>query len=99
MVEGNTVALRCELSKPGAAVRWWKGKGELVPEERYQMRAEGRIAELLIKNVNTEDVGLYSCTTGCEKTTAEVKVKGTGYTLAFSALSLHSHRLVARSEG
>ncbi|KAI7798029.1 putative obscurin, partial [Triplophysa rosa] len=75
VVEGNTVSLRCELSKPGAMVRWWKGKEELIPGERYQMRAEGRIAELLIKNVNTEDVGLYSCTTGCEKTTAEVKVK------------------------
>lgn len=75
-MEGNTVALRCELSKPGAMVRWWKGKEGLIPGERYQMRAEGRIAELLIKNVNTEDVGLYSCTTGCEKTTAEVKVKG-----------------------
>ncbi|XDV49254.1 hypothetical protein PO909_018537 [Leuciscus waleckii] len=75
VVEGNTVALRCELSKPGAAVKWWRGEEMLRIGEKYQMRTEGRIAELLIKNVNSEDVSSYSCTTGKEKTTAEVKVK------------------------
>ncbi|XP_077079717.1 obscurin-like isoform X1 [Siphateles boraxobius] len=75
VVEGNTVALRCELSKPGAAVKWWRGEEMLQVGEKYQMRTEGRIAELLIKNVNSEDVSSYSCTTGKEKTTAEVKVK------------------------
>ncbi|KAG1973513.1 obscurin [Pimephales promelas] len=79
VVEGNTVALRCELSKPGAAVKWWRGEEMLRVGEKYQMRVEGRIAELLIKNVNFEDVSSYSCTTGQEKTTAEVKVKGTLY--------------------
>lgn len=79
MVEGNTVVLRCELSKPGAAVKWWRGEEMLEVGEKYQMRTEGRIAELLIKNVNSEDVGSYSCTMGKEKTTAEVKVKGTLY--------------------
>lgn len=79
VVEGNTVVLRCELSKPGAAVKWWRGEEMLEVGEKYQMRTEGRIAELLIKNVNSEDVGSYSCTMGKEKTTAEVKVKGTLY--------------------
>ncbi|XP_073675951.1 obscurin [Garra rufa] len=74
-VESNTVALRCELSKPGATVKWWRGEELLQVGEKYQMRTEGRIAELLIKNVDSEDVGSYSCTTGKEKTTAEVKVK------------------------
>ncbi len=52
--------------------------GEKVVQvgEKYQMRTEGRIAEMLIKNVNSEDIGFYSCTTGKEKTTAEVKVRG-----------------------
>ncbi|KAL1270084.1 hypothetical protein QQF64_032373 [Cirrhinus molitorella] len=74
-VEGNTVALRCELSKPGATVKWWRGEELLQVGEKYQIRTEGRIAELLLKNVNSEDVGFYSCTTGKEKTTAEVKVR------------------------
>ncbi|XP_052419981.1 obscurin [Carassius gibelio] len=75
VVEGNTVAFRCELSKPGATVKWWRGEEVLQGGEKYQMRNEGRIAELLIKNVNSEDVDFYSCTTGKEKTTAEVKVR------------------------
>uniref|UniRef100_A0A672L1T0 Ig-like domain-containing protein n=1 Tax=Sinocyclocheilus grahami TaxID=75366 RepID=A0A672L1T0_SINGR len=58
-VEGNTVAFRCELSKPGAMVKWWRGEELLQVGEKYQMRTEGRIAELLIKNVNSEDVGFY----------------------------------------
>ncbi|XP_043103008.1 obscurin [Puntigrus tetrazona] len=74
-VEGNTVAFRCELSKPGAMVKWWRGEEVLQVGEKYQMRTEGRIAELLIKNINSEDVDFYSCTTGKEKTTAEVKVR------------------------
>ncbi|KAF4110126.1 obscurin [Onychostoma macrolepis] len=74
-VEGNTVAFHCELSKPGATVKWWRDEKVLQVGEKYQMRTEGRIAELLIKNVNSEDVGFYSCTTGKEKTTAEVKVR------------------------
>ncbi|XP_051964162.1 obscurin [Xyrauchen texanus] len=74
VVEGNTVALRCELSKPGATVKWWRGEEMLRLGEKYMMRTEGRIAELIIKNVNSEDVGSYSCTTGKEKTTTEVKV-------------------------
>lgn len=57
-------------------MKWCKGAEMLQAGERYQMRTEGRIAELLIKNVNSEDVGSYSCTTGKEKTTAEVKVRG-----------------------
>ncbi|XP_067270783.1 LOW QUALITY PROTEIN: obscurin [Pseudorasbora parva] len=75
VVEGNTVALRCELSKPGAVVKWWRDEEMLQIGEKYQMRNEGRIAELLIKNANSDDVGFYSCTTGKEKTTGEVKVK------------------------
>lgn len=77
MVEGSTVAFRCELSKPGATVKWWRGEEVLQVGKKYQMRTEGRIAEILIKNVNSEDIGFYSCTTGKEKTTAEVKVRGT----------------------
>lgn len=75
--EGGIVNLRCELSKAGVPVEWWKGKEEVSPGGRYQMKLEGKIAELHIKNIQPEDVGEYSCIFGDQKTTAEVNVRGT----------------------
>lgn len=77
--EGNNVTLRCELSKKGGTVQW-KREAQLLSEEifrgKYEMRQEGRTAQLTIKNLQPEDAGKYSCITGDEKTTAEVRVKG-----------------------
>lgn len=75
--EGGIVTLRCELSKAGVPVEWWKGEEEVSPGGRYQMKLEGKIAELHIKNIQPEDVGEYSCIFGDQKTTAEVNVRGT----------------------
>nr|XP_046157554.1 obscurin isoform X4 [Oncorhynchus gorbuscha] len=73
--EGGIVTLRCELSKAGVPVEWWKGEEEVNPGGRYQMKLEGKIAELHIKNIQPEDVGEYSCIFGDQKTTAEVNVR------------------------
>ncbi|XP_045543293.1 obscurin isoform X4 [Salmo salar] len=73
--EGGIVTLRCELSKAGVPVEWWKGEEEVSPGGRYQMKLEGKIAELHIKNIQPEDVGEYSCIFGDQKTTAEVNVR------------------------
>lgn len=76
--EGNSVTLCCELSKKGGAVQW-KKETQLLSEEifrgKYKMRLEGRTAQLTIMNLQPEDAGKYSCITGDEKTTAEVRVK------------------------
>lgn len=76
--EGNSVTLRCELSKKGAPVQWHR-EGQLLSQEmspgRYQMKLEGRTALMTILDVRPEDAGKYSCLTGDEKTTAEIKVK------------------------
>ncbi|KAL7829001.1 hypothetical protein SRHO_G00326350 [Serrasalmus rhombeus] len=74
-VEGNNVTLHCELSKPGASVKWWKGPEMLTLGEKYHMKTEGRIAELIIRNTVLEDAGSYSCTVGDQKTTSEIKVQ------------------------
>ncbi|XP_061681208.1 obscurin [Syngnathoides biaculeatus] len=75
--EGNSVTLRCEVSKTDALLEWQKD-GQVLPEEmsgrKYQIKLEGRIAELTIVNVQVEDAGRYSCMTGDEKTSAELKV-------------------------
>lgn len=76
--EGNSMTLQCELSKKGVPVQWEK-QGQLLSEEvsrgKYEMRLEGKTAKLTIINIQPEDAGKYSCITGDEKTTAEVKVK------------------------
>ncbi|KAM9358122.1 obscurin isoform 2-T2 [Symphorus nematophorus] len=76
--EGNSVTLRCELSKKGVPVQWWRD-AQVLSEElfrgKYQMMLDGKTAQMTILNVQPEDAGKYSCITGDEKTTAEVKVK------------------------
>uniref|UniRef100_UPI0009B37A6A obscurin n=1 Tax=Monopterus albus TaxID=43700 RepID=UPI0009B37A6A len=76
--EGNSVTLQCELSKQGAAVQWQR-EGQVLSEGlsrgKYQMKLEGKTALLTILNIQPEDAGKYSCLTGNEKTTAEIKVK------------------------
>ncbi|XP_058246255.1 obscurin [Hemibagrus wyckioides] len=74
-VEGKNITLRCELSKSGALVTWWKGQEELTGGEKYYMMTEGKTAELVIRNVSCEDAGVYSCTIGDQKTTSEIKIR------------------------
>ncbi|XP_078141769.1 obscurin [Centroberyx gerrardi] len=76
--EGSSLTLHCELSKKGVAVEWQR-EAQVLSEEvsrgKYQMKLEGKTAEMTVLNVQPEDAGKYSCVTGDEKTTAEVKVK------------------------
>ncbi|KAI5095211.1 obscurin isoform X1, partial [Silurus meridionalis] len=74
-VEGKSITLRCELSKPGALVKWWKGQEELSEGKKYHMKTEEKTVEMVIRNVLCEDAGVYSCTTGDQKTTSEIKVR------------------------
>lgn len=76
--EGKSVTLRCELSKKGVPLQWQR-EGQELSEElsqgKYQMRVEGKTAMLTILSVQPADAAKYSCITGDEKTTAEIKVK------------------------
>lgn len=74
--EGGNVTLRCEVSRAGVPVQWWKGEDQLCHGGRYQMSLKGMIAEMHIRNIQPEDVGEYSCTFGEQRTTAEVNVRG-----------------------
>lgn len=76
-LEGGNVILRCELSKAGVPVEWWKGEEHLMPGGKYQMRQEDKIAEMEITNVLPNDAGMYSCDIGNQKSSAEVKITGT----------------------
>ncbi|KAJ4936472.1 hypothetical protein JOQ06_001064, partial [Pogonophryne albipinna] len=72
--EGASVTLRCEISKPGVPVEWKKGTKVLKSGEKYQMKQEASVNELLINKVLPEDSGDYSCVCGDLKTTASVKI-------------------------
>lgn len=78
--EGKQVRLTCELSKPGAPVKWMKGDTVLHASEKYEFKQHGTVAELIIRDVKTIDAGDYTCSAGELKTTARVKVNG-GYNL------------------
>ncbi|XP_029444171.1 obscurin isoform X11 [Rhinatrema bivittatum] len=73
--EGGTATLHCELTKATASVEWKKGLRVLKPSEKYKMRQEGGIAELLICDLDEKDAGDYSCICGEQQTTAALAVK------------------------
>uniref|UniRef100_A0A3P9JP58 Ig-like domain-containing protein n=1 Tax=Oryzias latipes TaxID=8090 RepID=A0A3P9JP58_ORYLA len=60
-VEESCLTLHCELSKPGVEVEWRRDAQLLKEGEKYQMKREGRVAEMLISNVALADAGEYSC--------------------------------------
>ncbi|KAM6920582.1 obscurin [Lycodopsis pacificus] len=73
--EGDDVTLRCELSKPCVRVEWRKGGIVLYPGKKCEMRQEGCIQELFLRNLEPEDSGYYTCDAGDQLTTASLAVQ------------------------
>ncbi|XP_061109724.1 obscurin isoform X43 [Conger conger] len=73
--EGDSIALRCEISRTGASVEWRKGGVVLQPSRKYEMRQEGSVLELCIHDLESEDNGYYTCDVGDQLTTASVTVQ------------------------
>ncbi|XP_029863782.1 obscurin isoform X27 [Aquila chrysaetos chrysaetos] len=72
--DGATATLHCELSKVGVPVEWKKGDKTLKPSDKYRMRQEDTAAELLIRDLEVEDTGEYTCVCGDQKTSAVLTV-------------------------
>ncbi|XP_028934062.1 obscurin [Ornithorhynchus anatinus] len=76
--EGAAVTLRCQLSAAAVAaaapVEWRKGGRLLEPGPKYQLRRDGAVAELVIRELDARDAGRYSCVCGDQDTTANVAV-------------------------
>eukprot|EP00074_Homo_sapiens_P083403 XP_016857962.1 obscurin isoform X37 [Homo sapiens] len=73
--EGGTAHLCCELSRAGASVEWRKGSLQLFPCAKYQMVQDGAAAELLVRGVEQEDAGDYTCDTGHTQSMASLSVR------------------------
>ncbi len=74
--EAETVTLTCEISKPGLAVLWKMGTVLLKPGNKYEMKQDGCVLQLQIRDLKSEDSGSYKCCTGRMVTTASLMVKG-----------------------
>lgn len=75
-IEGHTVTLHCELSKPSDPVEWKKRLAVVHPSDKYEMRQIGVNVEMLIHNVKPGDAGKYTCYSGNHQTTASLNVTG-----------------------
>ncbi|KAA0704500.1 Obscurin [Triplophysa tibetana] len=75
--EGDSIALRCELSKPSIRVEWRKGGVVLQPSKKYQMKQEGCVQELQVHDLEPEDNGYYTCDAGDQLTTSSISVQET----------------------
>lgn len=82
------MTLSCELSKPGLAVEWRRGQELLKNNYKYQIKNRNSVMELTIKNTQLADSGLYSCTCGDVKTTANINITGKRCSLIHSCLTL-----------
>lgn len=79
MTEGNSVVLRCELTKPAPAVEW-RRRGELLRNgDKYQMRKKDLQVEMKVADLSLDDTGDYTCMCGEERTTARIMVNGELY--------------------
>lgn len=89
--EGNSVVLRCELSKPAPSVEWRRGGQLLKNGDKYQMRKKDLGVEMKIADLSLEDAGDYTCVCGDQMTKATVIVNGGSdkhYSLMFDKMFL-----------
>lgn len=73
--ETAAATLRCELTKD-APVEWTKEGKKLAESDKYKIRQQDTVSELVIRDLDIQDAGRYTCICGDQKTTAALTVNG-----------------------
>ncbi|CAB1317345.1 unnamed protein product [Coregonus sp. 'balchen'] len=69
------ITLACEASKPRVSPTWRKDGTMLTTGSKYEVLHTGKSLGLIIKDVNKEDAGEYSCDLGTELSKSKVTVR------------------------
>lgn len=59
----GTATFECELLRPNVKVQWLKGGKPIVPDHKYDVKMDGAVHRLVIRDVvGSDDVTEYSAT-------------------------------------
>ncbi|KAM4798266.1 LOW QUALITY PROTEIN: obscurin-like [Urocitellus parryii] len=73
--EGGAATLHCVLSSVVTPVEWHHGEDVLRSSSKYSLRQEGAVLELVIRDLQPQDGGKYSCSFRDQTTSATLSVK------------------------
>lgn len=76
VMEGTTVCLECEMSKPGIKTKWFRDRKEIDSAGRFNVAVDGNKQTLVISDVTLDDRAVYKCTAGDNTTKANLLVEG-----------------------
>ncbi len=76
VTETKTATLTCEISKPDKKVVWCKNGKEIVPDDHFEVKVEGNVHTLKVKDAKLEDAAEYTAKLGDDLCTAKLVVEG-----------------------
>ena len=77
-MKGDTLTLTCKVSESASEIKWKKNSGS-VPSKAVSKDGD-KMSTLVVKNVDTDDSGSYSCEAhnqaGFSSSSVEIRVRG-----------------------
>ncbi|XP_058888052.1 obscurin-like protein 1 [Acipenser ruthenus] len=70
----NTI-MSAVVSSDKSEVKWLRHQSQIFDSEKYEMRVEGRVHSLIVKNTSKEDSGMYTCVSQDDEMAFVVSVK------------------------